>query len=545
MPKPSSTPETDTTLPGDHIDRAGESPSGPRLGVVGWLRWGWRQLTSMRTALILLLMLALAAIPGSLIPQRSSDPNGVIQFDRNNPGWAWAVQLLQLHDVFGSVWFSAVYLLLFASLVGCLIPRIRHHAQALLAQPPATPHNLQRLPAHDGRRVDGPPEDVLRAAEKELRRQHYRLRRLEVGGERSIAAERGYLRETGNLLFHLALLAVLVVLAVGTGYRFTGQRILVEGQTFASTRIAYDSFTPGRFVTDAQIPQFTLTLDRFRVDYVEDNLNALGMPRDFDAQVTVTADGTQQSSSIRVNEPLSVAGTDIYLLGNGYAPTLTVRNPAGDVVFSDSIPFLPQDANLTSLGVVKVPDGLAQQVGMIALFYPTRATAPGGASYSSYPDLLDPVVTLDVYVGDLGLDSGVPVSVYSPDTSAMTQIAGRGTATPALELTPGASTPLPDGLGTIELTNIPRFASLDIAHDPTQAPTLIAAAAAVAGLALSLFVPRRRIWVRAAARGDQTQLEVAALARGDDPRLQSTVDALAARLETAPRPPGGSDDPLP
>ncbi|MFX6258326.1 cytochrome c biogenesis protein ResB, partial [Acinetobacter baumannii] len=92
-----------------------------------------------------------------------------------------------------------------------------------------------------------------------------------------------------------------------------------EGQTFASTRIAFDSFTPGRFVTDAQIPQFTLTLDRFRVDYVEDNLNALGMPRDFDAQVTVTADGTQQSSSIRVNEPLSVAGTDIYLLGNGYA----------------------------------------------------------------------------------------------------------------------------------------------------------------------------------------------------------------------------------
>ncbi|MFX6230432.1 cytochrome c biogenesis protein ResB, partial [Acinetobacter baumannii] len=89
------------------------------------------------------------------------------------------------------------------------------------------------------------------------------------GGERSIAAERGYLRETGNLLFHLALLAVLVVLAVGTGYRFTGQRILVEGQTFASTRIAFDSFTPGRFVTDAQIPQFTLTLDRFRVDYVE------------------------------------------------------------------------------------------------------------------------------------------------------------------------------------------------------------------------------------------------------------------------------------
>ena len=60
------------------------------------------------------------------------------------------------------------------------------------------------------------------------------------------------------------------------------------------------------------------------------------------------------------------AGTDIYLLGNGYAPTLTVRNPAGKIVFRDTVPFLPQDANLTSLGIVKVPDGLAEQVGLSA-----------------------------------------------------------------------------------------------------------------------------------------------------------------------------------
>ena len=49
----------------------------PKLGLTGWLRWFWRQLTSMRTALFLLLMLAIASIPGSLVPQRTSDPNGV------------------------------------------------------------------------------------------------------------------------------------------------------------------------------------------------------------------------------------------------------------------------------------------------------------------------------------------------------------------------------------------------------------------------------------------------------------------------------------
>ena len=509
-------------LPADHVDRPVEEPTNPRLSVSGWARWAWRQLTSMRTALVLLLLLAVAAIPGSLIPQRSSDPNGVIQFDKTNPGWMWAVDLLQLHDVFGSVWFSAIYLLLFASLIGCVIPRIRHHLTALLAPPPATPRNLSRLPAHT-RRVRG--DD----------------------GRDSVAAERGYLRETGNLLFHVALLAVLVVVGVGGGFRFTGQRVLVEGQTFASTRIAYDSFTAGRFITDTQIPTFSLTLDRFRVDYVLDNVNALGMPKTFDAQVTTTTGDTRQASSIRVNEPLPVAGTDIYLLGNGYAPTLTVRNPAGKIVFRDTVPFLPQDANLTSLGIVKVPDGLAEQVGLVGMLYPTRATTPTGAFASSYPDLLDPVVTFNVYVGDLGLNTGVPVSVYALDTSTLTQIAGRGTPTPALQLVPGTPVPLPDELGTIELGPIPRFASLEIAADPTQTPTLIAAVAAMAGLALSLFVPRRRLWVRATTgRDGGTVLEVAGLARGDDPRLQPTVDTLATRLTPSPAPlRGGSDDPVP
>ena len=536
-------------LPADHVDRPVDEPTNPRLSVSGWARWAWRQLTSMRTALVLLLLLAVAAIPGSLIPQRSSDPNGVIQFDKTNPGWMWAVDLLQLHDVFGSVWFSAIYLLLFASLIGCVIPRIRHHLTALLAPPPATPRNLSRLPAHTRRVLpDTPPGAVLDAAEKALRRQRYRTRRVRGDdGRDSVAAERGYLRETGNLLFHVALLAVLVVVGVGGGFRFTGQRVLVEGQTFASTRIAYDSFTAGRFITDTQIPAFSLTLDRFRVDYVLDNVNALGMPKTFDAQVTTTTGGTRQASSIRVNEPLPVAGTDIYLLGNGYAPTLTVRNPAGKIVFRDTVPFLPQDANLTSLGIVKVPDGLAEQVGLVGMLYPTRATTASGAFASSYPDLLDPVVTFNVYVGDLGLNTGVPVSVYALDTSTLTQIAGRGTPTPALQLVPGTPVPLPDELGSIELGPIPRFASLEIAADPTQTPTLIAAVVAMAGLALSLFVPRRRLWVRATTgRDGGTVLEVAGLARGDDPRLQPTVDTLATRLTPSPAPlRGGSDDPVP
>ena len=104
--------------PSDHVDSVAEPVTNPRLNLRGWLRWFWRQLTSMRTALLLLLLLAIAAVPGSLVPQRSSDPNGVSQYFRDHPDTAPWLDKLQAFDVYSSAWFSAIYLLLFISLIG-------------------------------------------------------------------------------------------------------------------------------------------------------------------------------------------------------------------------------------------------------------------------------------------------------------------------------------------------------------------------------------------------------------------------------------------
>ncbi|WP_229841981.1 cytochrome c biogenesis protein ResB [Pseudolysinimonas yzui] len=522
--------------PADHVDQDVETIRAPQLSPAGWARWGWRQLTSMRTALLLLLLLALAAVPGSLFPQRSADPNGVVQHFAQDPAMAELLDTFQLFDVYSSVWFSAIYLLLFLSLIGCVVPRIRHHVTAIRAAPPATPKNLGRLPAHQRDIVTNVPLlDAVDEAERELREARYRVvRAQESDGQISLAAERGYLRETGNLIFHIALVGVLITVAIGGGFKYTGQRVLVEGQTFVNSRLAFDSFEAGRFVTDDSLPPFSLTLERFTVSYVTDNVNALGLADAFVADVSVSSRAAESRTSARieVNSPLSVDGSDIYLLGNGYAPRITVRDPSGAVVFTDTVPFLPQDANLTSLGVVKVPDGLARQVGMIGFFYPTRATTSAGASYSSYPDLVLPVLTLNVYVGDLGLDAGIPKSVYQLDTSAMTEVAGGESGVAALELTPGSQAELPGGLGSVELDDIPRFASFDIAHDPTQVPVLVAAIAALVGLSLSLFVPRRRVWIRATQLRGAVQLEYGGLARGDDPQLLPSVESLVRRIAT-------------
>lgn len=552
--KKTVTEPTDGVLrPSDHADSAppsGDDVVSPRLGVVGWLRWAWRQLTSMRTALVLLLLLAIAAVPGSLVPQRSADPNGVTQYFTDNPDLAPVFDKLSLFDVYTSPWFSAIYILLFISLIGCVLPRTKHHWKALRAQPPRTPARLSRLDDH--RTVDvpvSPGQDAatvaaaaVDSAAAQLRKSGYRVARYDGRGAFSVSAERGYLRETGNLVFHAALVGVLVAVGVGGGFTYTGQRVLVEGQAFTNSLLDYSSFNPGRFVDSNALAPYSMTLDRFDVTYVPPGQPGSGQAGDFAANVTtLTPDGQSQDGQVRVNHPLDVQGDRVYLLGNGYAPTVTIRNADGVEVFHDSVAFLPQDANMTSLGVIKVADGMPEQLGLIGFFYPTMDTLTSGALTSTYGDLEYPVLTLRVYAGDLGIDNGTPRSVYTLDPTGMTQIAGGDSGTPALRLMPGETQDLPNGLGTITFENeapagatgyagsVKRFASLSIHRDLAGPWVLGFAALATLGLLAALFVPRRRMWVKATTHGDSVRVEYAGLARGEDPTLAAAVDQVVER----------------
>lgn len=541
------TRSSDPLRPSDHVD-GDDTIAQPRLGLIGWLRWGWRQLTSMRTALILLLVLAIAAIPGSIFPQRMADPNGVTQWERDNPDLFPILDGLKLFDVYLSPWFSAIYLLLFASLVGCVIPRIRHHAKALRARPPRTPARLQRLDDFRSATRDVPASGdaeaeaaaSVDAATTQLRALGYRVERYDRGRTFSVSAERGYWRETGNLLFHLALVGVLITVGVGGGFAYTGQRVLVEGETFANTLVDYDSMNRGRFVADDALAPYSMRLDSFDVTYQPFGEAGSGQAGDFSANVTVSENGEERTGAVRVNEPLAVADDDVFLLGNGYAPTITVRNADGEVVFTNSVPFLPQDNNMTSLGVVKITDGLPEQLGLRGFFYPTTGVLDTGAFFSAYGDLTNPTLTLDVFAGDLGINDGVPRSVYVLDTTELEQLTGRAIGKESIELSPGETADLPDGMGTVTFEDespagatdasqsVKRFASLQIHRDESGVWVLVFALLALGGLMLALFVPRRRLWVKATADGSAVSLEYAGLARGEDPTIALALDDLVA-----------------
>ena len=494
--------------------------SSSRFSPVFWGRWFWRQLTSMRTALFLLLLLALAAIPGSLYPQRSADPNGVRLYYDQQPEFAALLDSLQLFDVYTSVWFSAIYILLFVSLVGCVLPRTQGHLNALRAKPVETPQKLERMPAY----LSVPAEsDRLDRAEQVLKARGFRVRRLED----SVSAEKGYLKETGNLVFHYSLVLLLIAVGVGGGFSFSGQRVLVEGDTFVNNLASYDAFSPGPLFFENELQPFSMTLEDFEVVYDLRNPANLGQPVDFVANVTLDDGLSSANSDIRVNFPLEAPGANVFLTGNGFAPVITLYDGVGNIAFSGPVVFLPQDSNMTSLGVIKAPDALPEQIGIIAFFYPTAQQLESGAYASIYPDPIDPLLTMNVYLGDLGLDAGIPRNVYALDITDLDLIAGRDGPNPPIELRVGETAELPGGAGFISFDGLKRFASLDVAYNPGGLWIMVFAFIALVAIVFSLSVRRRRVWVRQAAG----KIEYAALARGDDEGLEELIVDLRKEIE--------------
>src|SRR5262249_21308146 len=152
--------------------------------------------------------------------QRPVNPAKVTEYLHQHGAWGRLLDRLGMFDVFGSAWFAAIYLLLFVSLVGCLVPRIRVHARALARRPLPAPRNLARLPESSSFEVADEPAGYATAARDTLGRRWRITQRDEDGGTLTLSAEKGYSRETGNLIFHIALLAALILIAIGRLYTY-------------------------------------------------------------------------------------------------------------------------------------------------------------------------------------------------------------------------------------------------------------------------------------------------------------------------------------
>jgi len=464
----------------------------------------WRALTSMGTALVLLFLLALGAVPGALLPQRSLNESKVKQYLGQHPVIGPWLDRLQMFDVFSSYWFTAIYVLLFVSLVGCLTPRIIEHIRSIRADLVPVPRNLSRLPKHAAVVVAGAPDDVAARISKQLKGWRQVTRKSGPDGVIEISAEKGYLREFGNIVFHFSLLGLLVGIAIGKLFGYEGNVIVIAngGPGFCSASpAAFDSFRAGNKVDGTSLYPMCVRVNDFQARYLP-----TGQATSFASSIEYQAGADLASNTWRpyrleVNHPLRVGGDRVYLQGHGYAPTFTVTFPGGQKR-TQTVQFKPDNAmTMLSSGTVRVdpPAGLyppdqrrKHQLAITGLFAPTQQM-DGKLLSSSYPAPNDPAVAIDIYRGDAGLDTGKPQSLFSIDPVLIDQ--KRLTKVKRTNLSLGQEVRLDDGT-VVRFDGVTPFVNLQVSHDPGQGWVLVSALAMMAGLLVSLLVRRRRVWAR-------------------------------------------------
>lgn len=512
----------------------------------------WRALTSMGTALVLLFLLALGAIPGALLPQRSLNAGKVNDYLAAHKLMGPWLDRLQAFDVFSSFWFTAIYVLLFVSLVGCLTPRMIEHARSLRATPVAAPRNLARLPKHAGVQVAAGPEDVNRLANtlaERLRGWRTAIRHEDAGATDvvEISAEKGYLREFGNIVFHFSLLGLLVAVAVGKLFGYEGNVIVIAdgGPGFCSASpAAFDSFRAGNTVDGTSLHPLCIRVNDFAAHYLPSG-QATSFAADIDYQSgNDLAANSWRHYLLEVNHPLRVGGDRVYLQGHGYAPSFTVTFPDGQTRTS-TVQWRPDNPQtLLSSGVVRIDppagsypnpvDRRQHEIAIQGLLAPTEQL-DGALLSSRFPALNAPAVAVDIYRGDTGLDSGRPQSLFTLDPRLIEQ--HRLTKEKRVNLRAGQAVRIDQGpaAGTVvRFDGASPFVNLQVSHDPGQTWVLVFAITMMTGLLVSLLVRRRRVWVRLTPAGDgqpgTVNVELGGLARTDNSGWGDEFERLTSRL---------------
>ncbi|MGB0099744.1 MAG: cytochrome c biogenesis protein ResB, partial [Nocardioides sp.] len=317
------------------------------------------------------------------------------------------------------------------------------------------------------------------------------------------------------------------------GYK--GGVILLVGEEygFSNNLTQYDDFDPGSMFRAEEMEPFSFEIDDFDVEWLTTG-RAAGQARGFVSHLAYqeTPDAEVQEYDLKVNHPLTIGDTDVFLIGHGYAPVITVTDGNGDEVAGGPTIFLPTDQSFRSFGVVKAPGAEPTQIGLEGEFYPTVGfSRETGSYYSLLGKPVDPLVSMLVYTGDLGTASGAGQSVYSLDKSSVNMLTKPNGTPYRIDLRPGESVDLPNGLGTVSFDGLERWNKIQISQTPGKLIALAGVVLALIGLLGSLFIRPRRVWVRARQDGDGTLVEVAALDRSGGGDVTAVIDEIVAALQ--------------
>jgi cytochrome c biogenesis protein len=456
----------------------------------------WHFLTSMKLAMVLMLVFAALGLVGTLVIQAPvgvmDDPQAKAEWLASiRPkfgGWTDLMDRLQFFEMFTSVWLRAVGALLAASLVACTVHRIPGTWRTMRHPHVAVgPAFFEHAPQHEAMTFHREPDQVLVEATGVFKRHHYRTV-TENDGTVHLYAVRNNWAPWAGLVAHISIVVILAGAMVGSMWGFRdSQFMLAEGATSAVPTVA----------------GATITLNSFKDTYN----TTTGAPLDYVSDVTVKQDGQAVlQQQVRVNEPLRYKGISFYQAFFGPAVVLTVKDAEGATVFSEGVP-LAWTANNggNKVGSFTLPD---QNLTV----WVVATTGPND------PDIKPGQVAVELYKSDTG-DAVIQKSI---DQGAATEIEGL----------------------TYTFDREAKFTGLSVANDPGTPLVWLGCILLVVGFVIRLYVPYRRVWGLLVARpGGGTSLSIAAVGRRDtgfDTEFTTIVTEIRQALTAKAQSQGGN-----
>lgn len=431
--------------------------------------WVYRQLTSMRVALLLLGALAVLTLAGTLLAQAPAefkgDPRAYADWlDSVRPkygGWTGILDTLGLFSVFSSIWFKGILLLLSASLISCSVRNIpRLWRVATRPRMVMTEAFFERAPHRESIVSETDPKTALEAVRATFRSHHFRTAVKRDGDSVHVCADRFRWAPFGRIVAHLSFVVILIGAALSAtgGFREDGFAVPVGGK--------------------AKIGHGTgLTVE---AKSFSDSYYASGEPRDYASQLVLYRDGKPvKSQEVRVNHPMRYEGVSFFQSFFGPAEVIEAKDGNGEVLFNRGVPLLYGSKDEThAIGRFSLPE------------------------------------------------KGLMVFVVSPQSGEVDPRIGAGQA--QLEIyRSGSDTPVgfrvlsqgrPARIAGVDFTFVRerQFAGLIVARDPGSTLIWIGATFLVLGMCTTFFFPHRRVRAVVKRREGRSETGVAAIRRRDE-----------------------------
>jgi cytochrome c biogenesis protein len=473
----------------------------------------WRTLTDVRFAVIQIILIAFFGLLGTMIKQLDAfavhdpatyqtqmaeiaaryDPLTILGV-HIGPTMVSTFQALGLFEIFNAPWFAVLLMLLVVSIIVCTLDRTPRLWRGVHVVHPVQPPPFYDLSLSQRARFDEVEPDA-EAITSELRRRHFRVRRqTDAAGVTHVYGDRNQYFKLATLITHTGLILFLLGGAVTGAFGFETVIFVGDGQTAPVQAVG----TPDNLLVKNlgfEAPQ--------RAD---------GSFEDFRTNVAVYRGGKEIARQvIRVNSPLSVAGFVFHQNTFGPAEDLTIRDSTGTLVWQGPL-IMEGQAQGQPQGFLTIP---GSSIGLFAVLEPQAAGGSAGQSYQGTLGASGPLLTI------LGVTPGA-------DGSTQPLFAGQiGLGQP--------TDPAQTGGYAITWTAASAFSGMVVKHDPGQPIIWLAYACLICGLALTFYLPRRRLWAR--LEPDTGTLRLALLAdRYVDAEREfgSLLDSIGDRLGRFP-----------